>query len=266
MKPKVCILKIGGAVIDDEKALSTVLDHFSKIPGNKILVHGGGRLATELAEKLNLPQQMIEGRRVTDLETLKIATMVYAGFINKNVVAKLIAKQVSALGACGADQNIILAKKRYATPIDYGYVGDVAHVNAEVLANWLGLGIAPVISPITHDGEGQLLNTNADTIAQEIAKALASRFEVTLIYSFEKAGVLLDVENEASLIPEITYSDFQNLKAEKKVFAGMIPKLENAFKAIHAGVKMVILGKAEQLPEVLEGKTGTRLIYGNQQS
>ncbi len=262
MKAKLTIIKIGGGIIDDKASLASTLDHFANLEGKKILIHGGGRLATELAGKLGVQQTLIEGRRVTDAETLKITTMVYAGWINKSMVATLVSRGVNALGVSGVDQNLIQAKKRADQGIDFGFVGDVEKVNVEVLSSWLANGITPIIAPITHDGTGQLLNTNADTIANEVAKALAREFSVTLVYSFEKSGVLLDVENESSRIQEISFTQFQELKGTKKIFAGMIPKLENAFQAIESGVDQVLIGMAQDLPNLLAGTTGTKLKYG----
>lgn len=260
------VIKIGGNIIDDEKKLSAFLTAFATVPGKKILVHGGGKLATRLAAQLNLPQQMVEGRRITDAETLKVVTMVYAGLINKTVVAQLQAAGCSALGLSGADGNAILAHKRLpkaageGSGVDYGFAGDVDFVNGEMLHGLLQQGLTPVLSPITHDGKGQLLNTNADTIAQETARALHSHFAVQLVYSFEKPGVLLDAEDEQSVIPVINPQKFRQLKQDGLVFAGMIPKLENAFSALQSGVKKVTIGKAEELFALLSGHSGTTLI------
>lgn len=272
---KLYIIKIGGNIIDDETKLSSFLGDFSSIPSNKILIHGGGKLATKMAAQLNIPQQMVEGRRITDAETLKIVTMVYAGLINKNIVAQLQANDCNAIGLSGADSNVILAHKRLpisplgdggrdegvSTPIDYGFAGDVDRVNSGFLHNLLRQNISPVLSPITHDGKGQLLNTNADTIAQETAKALSAFYDVHLIYSFEKAGVLLNVEDEASVISLIDREKYRDLKANGLVFAGMIPKLDNAFSALESGVKKVTIGKAEHLLSLISGQSGTTLIY-----
>ena len=261
MKPTLTLVKIGGNVIDDESALRLFLSHFSKIKGAKILVHGGGKLATDLAQKLDMPQTMIDGRRVTDPETLKIATMVYGGLINKSIVAGLEALSVSTVGLTGADFNLIRSKKRRATEVDYGLVGDIEAVNGEKLIALLEEGHTPVLAPLTHDGAGQLLNTNADTIASAVAVELSTHFQVSLIYTFEKSGVLLDVNDEKSLIPAINFSQFQILQKEGKIFAGMIPKLVNAFLALKSGVNAVILGKADLLPELLDRSSGTRLTY-----
>lgn len=265
IKRPLYIIKIGGNIIDDEKELSAFLKEFASIDNNKILVHGGGKLATRLAEQLNIPQQVLEGRRITDAETLKVVTMVYAGYINKNMVANLQANNCNALGLSGADANAILAHKRQHPVIDYGYAGDVDTVNTKFITSLLEKQITPVLSSITHDGQGQLLNTNADTIAQELAKALSSKFKVTLIYTFEKNGVLLDVNDENSVIPLLTLSYYEELKAPlegigvAKIFAGMIPKLDNAFTALRSGVNKIIIGKAEQLKRLIAGTSGTSI-------
>lgn len=261
------IIKIGGNIIDDEQNLSSFLKDFASLKGKKILVHGGGKLATKLAEQLGVPQQMIDGRRITDEETLKIVTMVYAGYINKNIVAQLQADSCNAIGVCGADANLVPATKRIHPTIDYGYAGDV---NSQVLsssrsiASWqifLDNGLIPVVAPITHDTKGKLLNTNADTMAQEIAKALSSHYEVNLIYSFEKNGVLLDVNDETTVISRLNPSSYQQLKQEEKIFSGMIPKLDNAFAAISSGVKKVIIGKAKSLHQLIAGSSGTSITH-----
>jgi acetylglutamate kinase len=255
------VIKIGGNIIDDEIALFSFLKKFAAIPARKILVHGGGKMATRLAEKMGIPQQLVDGRRLTDEETLKILTMVYAGYINKNIVARLQSLQCNAMGICGADGNSILAHKRVSTNVDYGFAGDIDYVHAEWLGALLHQGLTIVMAPITHDGGNQLLNTNADTIAQEIAKAMSNSFDVRLIYSFEKAGVLLDVDDEKSVIPSINPVYFEELKESKKIFAGMIPKLDNAFAAIDHGVKKVVIGKAEDLGNLLTGKAGTTISH-----
>jgi acetylglutamate kinase len=257
----VIVIKIGGNIIDDETKLSSFLKLFAGVKEKKILVHGGGKLATKLATDLGVEQQMVDGRRITDAETLKIVTMVYAGYINKNIVAQLQANGCNAIGLSGADGNLITAHKRKHATIDYGFVGDVDHVNASLLQNLLDHNMTIVAAPITQDGNGQLLNTNADTIAQEIAKALGKLYEVKLIYSFEKTGVLLDVENEDSVIPVITPAYYEELKEKKLIFAGMLPKLDNAFSALQNGVKQVIIGKAEQLDQLITGKSGTTITH-----
>lgn len=254
------IIKIGGNIIDDEKLLSSFLKDFSSIEGKKILVHGGGKLATRLAEKLGVEQQVIDGRRITDAETLKIVTMVYAGYINKNIVAQLQANNCNAMGLCGADGDAILAHKRVHPILDYGFVGDVDAINTVLIKNLLEQNITIVFAPITHDQQGLLLNTNADTIAQELAKALSHQFNVSLIYSFDKSGVLLDANDDTTVIPEITPTYYKQLKTKQKIFAGMIPKLDNAFTALNSGVKKVIIGKAENLEELIAGTSGTTIM------
>lgn len=255
------VIKIGGNIIDDENRLFSFLQLFAEVEGKKILVHGGGKQATQLAEKMGIQQQMIDGRRKTDAETLKIVTMVYAGYINKNIVANLQANHCPAIGLSGADGNLIVSHKRNHPTIDYGFVGDVDTVNMDLVKKLIDENIAIVVAPITHNGEGVLLNTNADTIAQEIAKAAAKYYETTLIYSFEKAGVLLDVENEASVIPLLTKEEYEDLKSNQQIFAGMIPKLDNAFAALAHGVNKVVIGKAEQLKELLVGTSGTTIRH-----
>lgn len=257
---KLYIIKIGGNIIDDETKLASFLKVFAAIEEKKILVHGGGKLATRLAEKLGITQQLVDGRRITDDETLKIVTMVYAGFINKNIVASLQAYNCNAIGLCGADGNTILAHKRQHPILDFGFVGDVDAINTELLEQLLEKNISVVLAPITHDHKGQLLNTNADTIAQEIAKGMSHSYDVQLIYSFEKNGVLLDINDETSVINKINREFYFGLKEEKKIFAGMIPKLDNAFAALDSGVKRVIIGKAENLNKLIEGNSGTTII------
>jgi acetylglutamate kinase len=255
------IIKIGGNIIDNPPKLVDFLTHFAELSGKKILVHGGGKLATQLADQLGVQQQMIEGRRITDEETLKIVTMVYAGYINKNIVARLQAYGCNAVGLTGADANLLPAKKREHSGIDYGFVGDVLS-NQFMITRWtqfLNNKLVPVIAPITHDVRGQLLNTNADTIAQEIARGLAGMYNVHLVYSFEKPGVLLDVEDENSVISRINPSYYAELKEKGLIFAGMLPKLDNAFEALNNGVKKVIIGKAEDLDQLIAGSAGTTI-------
>ncbi len=256
---RVYIIKISGNIIDDEQRLYAFLKQFAALEGKKILVHGGGKLATKMAEQLAIPQQMVDGRRITDADTLKIVTMVYAGYINKNIVAKLHSYGTTAIGLTGADGNAILAHKRKHAVIDYGYVGDIDAVNAPLLQQLLEQKMAIVVAPITHNGEGQLLNTNADTIAQEIAKAISGFYQTILVYSFEKKGVLLDVNDDASVIATMNKEKYELLKAEGKIFAGMIPKLDNAFAAIDAGVGKVSIGLAEELPLLINTTSGTTI-------
>ena len=263
---KLYVIKIGGNIIDSEQKLAAFIKDFAAVEGLKVLVHGGGKLATKLAADLGIEQQMIDGRRITDAATLKIVTMVYAGAINKNVVAQLQANGCNAIGLTGADGNAIKAHKRVSPPtpkgepgIDYGFVGDVDTVNTGLLKSLLEQNIAVVLAPITHDGNGLLLNTNADTIAQETAKALSSIYDVELIYSFEKSGVLLNAEDDASVITSINPTIYSELKEKQVIFAGMIPKLDNAFAAINSGVSKVIIGKAEQLQQLIRGEAGTTI-------
>ena len=254
------VVKIGGNIIDDAQKLKAFLDVFATIKEPKILVHGGGKLATAMAAQLGIEQQLVDGRRITDAETLKVVTMVYAGYINKNIVAHLQANGADALGISGADGNIIKAHKRANANIDYGFVGDVDSINEKRLHLLLQQGITPVVCPITHDGNGQLLNTNADTIAQEIAKALSNDYSVQLIYSFEKSGVLLNADDESTVIKSINPVYYQQLKSEGKIFAGMIPKLDNAFAALQHGVQKVIIGRAESLQHLIDNRSGTTIV------
>ena len=244
---KLTIVKVGGKIVEDDESLQRLLADFSIIAGNKILVHGGGRSATKIAEKLGIESQMVDGRRITDAETLKVVTMVYAGLVNKNIVAKLQSRYVNALGLTGADMNVILSEKRPVKDIDYGFVGDVKFVDAGALIDILKQNIVPVVSPITHDGAGNLLNTNADTIAGEVAKSLSYDYDITLIYCFEKKGVLKDENDDTSIIPEINEKLFKQYIQEGIISGGMIPKLENAFKALNAGVKTVIITEASEI-------------------
>jgi acetylglutamate kinase len=255
------VVKIGGNIIDDDALLSVFLKKFAAIKSKKILVHGGGKQATRLAEKLGIPQQLIDGRRITDGETLKIVTMVYAGYINKHIVAELQSLECNSIGISGADGNSILAHKRENTEIDYGFAGDIDRINAGWIRQLLDSGICVVASSITHDGKNQLLNTNADTIAQEIAKAMSPSFEVSLVYSFEKPGVLQDINDENSVIKKLHPAYYKDLKKTEKIFSGMIPKLDNAFKAIDAGVNKVIIGKGEELDLLISGKSGTMISH-----
>ena len=241
---KLSIIKIGGKVIDNPDELGKVLKAFSTIPGQKILVHGGGSLASRMEESMGLVPKMIEGRRVTSKESLEVVTMVYAGLINKNIVATLQKFDVNGIGLSGADGNTLIAKKRTANPIDFGFVGDVEEVNSAMLNNFLELGLTPVICAITHDGNGQLLNTNADTMASVIAQAMARTHRVELVLAFEKAGVL---DADGNVIPGISRAMYEKLLEEGVIIDGMIPKLSNAFEAIENGVDQVKLVSAEYL-------------------
>jgi acetylglutamate kinase len=239
MNPSVNIIKIGGKVIEEPETLQSFLTGFSQLNGPKILVHGGGRTATELANKLGIASQMVEGRRITDASTLEVVTMVYGGLVNKNIVAVLQSLGCNALGLTGADLNCILAEKRNASPIDYGFVGDVVAVNAIAFVQLLKQGITPVLAPLTHNKSGQLLNTNADTIAARVAIALSKSFDVALSYCFEKKGVLQNINDDNSVIALIKENNFMEMKADGSIADGMIPKLDNAFATLKAGVEKV---------------------------
>jgi acetylglutamate kinase len=241
MKDKLTIVKVGGKVVEDADSLSKLLHDFSKIQGYKVLVHGGGRSATKLATQLGIETQMVNGRRVTDADMLRVVTMVYGGLVNKNVVAQLQSIGLNAIGLTGADMDVIRSVKRPFKNVDYGFVGDVKSVNGKILSELIRQGIIPVMAPLTHDGHGNMLNTNADTIAAEVAKALAEYFDVTLIYCFEKKGVLRDEHDDDSVIPVITPDNYDKLKTEGVISGGMLPKLENAFSAIRVGVGSVVI-------------------------
>jgi acetylglutamate kinase len=250
------IIKIGGNVIDHEEKLQAFLRDFAQLPGLKVLVHGGGKLASDLSRTLGIAPQLVEGRRITDEATLRVVTMVYAGLINKNLVARLQAHGTNALGLTGADANIIPATKRQAGAIDYGFAGDIntEELSGDPLARFLEQGLTPVVAPITHNGQGQLLNTNADTIASSLAVALSRHFSVQLVYCFEKAGVLLDVNDEDTLIPHLTPAEYGRLKEQGVIAAGMVPKLDNAYAAIRAGVTSVRICHADALKRLAAGE------------
>ena len=251
---KITIVKVGGAVVEDEAQLTQLLKDFAAIEGKKVLVHGGGRRATKVAAALGIESKMVNGRRITDADMLEVVTMVYGGLVNKNLVARLQAAGVNALGLTGADIDVIRSHKRpIKDGIDFGFVGDVEKANGQMLHTLINAGITPVMAPPTHDGQGHILNTNADTIAGETAKALAPYYDVTLIYSFEKKGVLSNPDDDNSVISEITREDFERYKADGTVAGGMIPKLDNAFDAIDAGVKRVII----TLATAIDGQHGT---------
>ena len=252
-KEKLTVIKVGGKIVEEEATLNQLLADFSAIEGYKVLVHGGGRSATKLASQLGIESQMVNGRRITDAETLKVVTMVYGGLVNKNIVAGLQAKGVNAMGLTGADMNVIRSVKRPVKDVDYGFVGDVEKVNAELLGNLIRQGVVPVMAPLTHDGHGSMLNTNADTIAGETAKALAELFDVTLVFCFEKKGVLSDENDDDSVIPVITPELFKEYVEKGIIQGGMIPKLENSFSAIEAGVSQVVITLASAIHQ--EGGT-----------
>lgn len=262
------VIKIGGNVIDDPGKLQSFLKDFSALEGHKILVHGGGKIATQLSADLGIETEMIEGRRVTDLESLRIVTMVYAGLINKNIVAQLQSNKCNAIGLSGADGNLIRAVKRpikmdpSGTKIlDYGYAGDLddKSVDRQQMRVLLDAGFVPVFSAITHDGNGQLLNTNADTIASVIAVAMAGLYSVSLVYCFEKKGVLTDLSNDESVIREIDHQGYLQLKTAGVIYEGMVPKLDNAFTAIKSGVNEVFIGKSDEIAQINKEGFGTRL-------
>lgn len=252
---KLTLIKVGGKIVEEEATLHALLDRFADLPGHKVLVHGGGRSATQLATRLGIESRMVEGRRITDAETLNVVTMVYGGLVNKRIVANLQARGLNALGLTGADMDVIRSMKRPVKEVDYGFVGDVKQVNADLLADLIAKGVVPVMAPLTHDGQGHLLNTNADTIAGETAKALARHFEVTLVYCFEKRGVLRSESDDNSVIPTIDRPSFQQLVSEGIIQGGMIPKVENALQAVEAGVKAVIITKADAIGLAGEGTT-----------
>jgi len=243
------IIKIGGNIIDNPTELYQFLKDFSKIEGNKILVHGGGKSATKMAQSIGLTPQMIDGRRITDKPMLDVVVMIYAGEINKNIVAQLQANNTNAMGFSGADGNLIQSTKRNHPTIDYGFVGDVQRVNTPLLDTLIFNGIVPVFCAITHDKNGQLLNTNADTIASELAIALSKVFEVTLNYCFEKPGVLFDAEDDSSVISNINQELYSKLKAEKAIHSGMIPKLDNCFNSLSKGVQKIRIGHHRMLKD-----------------
>lgn len=254
MKNKLTIVKVGGAIVEDSEKLNELLDNFAAIEGAKVLVHGGGRRATKVAAALGIESKMVNGRRITDADMLEVVTMVYGGLVNKNIIAKLQAKGINAIGLTGADMDVIHSHKRPVKDgIDFGFVGDVERVDANKIKLLIDGGITPVMAPLTHDGQGNILNTNADTIASETAKALAALYDVTLIYSFEKKGVLSNPDDDDSVIPVITRTDFNKYVADGTIAGGMIPKIENALAAVDAGVKQVVI----TLANAIDGKHGT---------
>lgn len=247
MMEKITVIKVGGAVVEDEAQLTQLLQDFSAIEGRKVLVHGGGRRATKVAAQLGIETQMVNGRRITDASMLEVVTMVYGGLVNKNVVARLQAQGIDALGLTGADIDVIRSHKRpLKNGVDYGFVGDVDRADGDKLHTLIEAGIVPVMAPLTHDGMGNILNTNADTIAGETAKALAKHYDVTLVFCFEKKGVLSNPDDE-SVIPTITRADFDRYVADGTISGGMIPKIENAFNAIDSGVGRVVITKADAI-------------------
>ena len=256
MKEKITIIKVGGKIVEEQDSLAALLDRFSAIEGNKVLIHGGGRSATRMAERLGIESRMVGGRRITDSDTLQVVTMVYGGLVNKTIVAQLQARGVNALGLTGADCNIIKAHKRPVGEVDYGFVGDVDKADGLMLSRLIGQGIVPIVAPLTHDGNGNLLNTNADTMAAETAKALSAHYDTSLIYCFEFPGVMRDPDDADSLIPTITRESYRTLLADGIVSGGMVPKIDNAFNAIDNGVGEVIITRAD----AIDGIQGTHII------
>lgn len=250
---KLTIVKVGGKICENPTSLNALLSDFASIEGNKLLVHGGGRLATAMAERLGIETKMVDGRRITDDQMLEVVTMVYGGLVNKRIVAGLQARGVNALGMTGADMNILLSHKRPVKTVDYGWVGDVDRADGVALKSLISQGVVPVIAPLTHDGKGNILNTNADTMAGETAMALASLFDVTLAFCFEKEGVLRDENDDSSVIPVINRALYAELKEQGIVSGGMLPKLDNAFATLDAGVKEVIITKADNLRNLARG-------------
>lgn len=248
MKQQLTIIKVGGKIVENPATLNQLLHDFSSLSGRKVLVHGGGRTATETATRLGIETHMVDGRRITDADMLSVVTMVYGGLVNKNVVARLQGCGINALGLTGADMDVIRSHRRpLKNGVDYGFVGDVDKVDGERLSMLIEAGITPVMAPLTHDGKGSLLNTNADTIAAETAKSLAAIYDVTLVYCFEHAGVLTNPDDESSVIPLITRESFERLKADGIVSGGMLPKIENSLAAVEAGVKRVVITQADKI-------------------
>ncbi len=256
MKEKLFVIKVGGKIVEEENTLKQLLSDFSKIAGYKILVHGGGRSATKIAEQLGIESKMVDGRRITDAKTLQVVTMVYGGLVNKNIVAGLQALGINALGMTGADMDVIRSVKRPVKDIDYGFVGDVKQVGDERLDLLLKQDIVPVLAPLTHDGRGNMLNTNADTIAAETAQAMSKHYDVTLIYCFEKKGVLMDEKDDASVISSLDRNRYKKYVEDGIIQGGMIPKLDNAFVSIDKGVSEVVITQASALGR----NEGTRII------
>ena len=256
------IVKIGGNVIDDEKSLHAFLKDFASIAEKKILVHGGGKIATAIGDKLGIQSKYIDGRRITDDETIDLVTMVYGGLINKKIVAALQSLRCNAIGLSGADGNVLPAKKRPVKAIDYGWVGDVdaIAINASVWQLFIDNNLVPVVAPLTHDEEGHILNTNADTMAAVLSIALSKLYNVELIYCFEKNGVLTNVDEESSVITELNAQTYTQLKSNNKLFAGILPKIDNAFDTVNNGVNTVVIGNSNNLLQLVKGESGTKII------
>ena len=261
-RERLLVIKIGGNVIDDPGKLDAFLKEFSAIDTKKILVHGGGKVATSIGNKLSIESKYIDGRRITNDETIDLVTMVYGGLVNKKIVATLQSFHCNAIGISGADANLLPAKKREVKEIDYGWVGDIEKekINKKVWELFLENDLTPVSAPLTHDNNGHILNTNADTIASVIATGLSKIYDVSLIFCFEKNGVLLDIDNENSELPKLSFNDYDSLKKSKKLFAGILPKIDNAFDAIKGGVKEVIIGNSSQLTSLINHSGGTKIF------
>lgn len=253
MKEHLTIIKVGGKIVENSESLNSFLKDFAAVEGKKLLVHGGGRSATQMAARLGVETKMVDGRRITDEAMLEVVTMVYGGLVNKRIVAGLQALGIDAVGLTGADMNIVLSDKRKVSAVDYGWVGDVKRVNAEAVATLIESGCCPVVAPLTHDGCGHMLNTNADTMAGEMAKAMAAHYDVTLMFCFEKPGVLADENDDSSLIPTITPAVLDDLKRRGVVSGGMIPKLDNAIACVSAGVESVVITQADRIADPYAG-------------
>lgn len=253
MKEHLTIIKVGGKIVENSESLNSLLKDFAAVEGKKLLVHGGGRSATQMAARLGVETKMVDGRRITDEAMLEVVTMVYGGLVNKRIVAGLQALGIDAVGLTGADMNIVLSDKRKVSAVDYGWVGDVKRVNAEAVATLIESGCCPVVAPLTHDGCGHMLNTNADTMAGEMAKAMAAHYDVTLMFCFEKPGVLADENDDSSLIPTITPAVLEDLKRRGVVSGGMIPKLDNAIACVSAGVESVVITQADRIADPYAG-------------
>lgn len=253
MKEHLTIIKVGGKIVENSESLNALLKDFAAVDGKKLLVHGGGRSATQMAARLGVETKMVDGRRITDEAMLEVVTMVYGGLVNKRIVAGLQALGIDAVGLTGADMNIVLSDKRKVSAVDYGWVGDVKRVNAEAVATLIESGCCPVVAPLTHDGCGHMLNTNADAMAGEMAKAMAAHYDVTLMFCFEKPGVLADENDDSSLIPTITPAVLDDLKCRGVVSGGMIPKLDNAIACVSAGVESVVITQADRIADPYAG-------------
>lgn len=253
MKEHLTIIKVGGKIVENSESLNSLLKDFAAVEGKKLLVHGGGRSATQMAARLGVETKMVDGRRITDEAMLEVVTMVYGGLVNKRIVAGLQALGIDAVGLTGADMNIVLSDKRKVSAVDYGWVGDVKRVNAEAVATLIESGCCPVVAPLTHDGCGHMLNTNADTMAGEMAKAMAAHYDLTLMFCFEKPGVLADENDDSSLIPTITPAVLDDLKRRGVVSGGMIPKLDNAIACVSAGVESVVITQADRIADPYAG-------------